>query len=162
MAMGLSGMIMAAVLGSLVFIARSSFSVANYSMMNSESRMGLEIFGRDVRNGENIKPGFSSTEFTVQVPKTGGGFDEITYVYRPNSSDRAFVRIDSNGEESLMTGVEDLNINYYNLQAGPATVPLEVKQIQLQLKLVRNAVALQNTEKVVSARFILRNKEVAK
>jgi hypothetical protein len=162
MVTGLSGLLLAAILSSFLFMGRSSVSIANYATMTSESRAGLEIFGRDIRSGENVKSGFTSTSVTILVPRTSGGVDEIVYTFRPNQPNRPFVRIDSTGERVLMTGIETLQLNYFNLQGAPANVPLEVKQVQLQLKLVRRAISLENTEKIVSARFILRNKEVAK
>ncbi len=132
--------------------------IINYSDMNTESRSGLELFGRDIRSAETISSGFSSTGFTVMR----GDGTTVSYEYRPDVKNKPLVRSPSDADEAVvMEGVEDLSFLYYNLQGGQASVPLEVKQIQLQLKLVRKTISLDNTERVVSARFILRNKKVS-
>lgn len=159
--LSLSTLLFGAIFGAFVFVGRSSFGIANYSDMNNESRKGLEIFGRDVRAAESIHPGFSAREFTIDVPTNGGGGTEaVSYLYLPDDPGRPLVRRDSSGDLPIMTGVDSLDFHYYNLQAESANVPLEVKQIQLRLTLLRQTVTLNNTEKVVSARFILRNKKV--
>lgn len=153
------GMLVAgAIFSSFLFVARSSVSIINYAEMNSESRSGLEIFGRDIRSARAISSGFSTTGFTI----TRFDGNTVRYVYRSTDTAKPLVRISSSGDETvIMEGVEDLNFFYYNLQGMEATVPLEVKQIQLQLKLIRKTISLDNTDRVVSARFILRNKKVS-
>lgn len=153
----LSSLVFAALFSAFIFMGRSTLGISNYSSMNTESRFGLEIFGRDMRSAENIAEGFSSTGFTIVVPNAG----EVTYRYDADHPDRPLFRRDDEGEQAIMTGVEELNFRYFDLQAEAATVPIQVKQIQLQLKLVREAINIENTEKVVSARYIMRNKKVS-
>ncbi len=160
-AMSLSALALAAVLSSFVFVARSSVGVANYSEMNTESRTGLEIFGRDVRNAQGIVEGFNEHAFTLIMP---GGGERITYQYRPNVKSKPLVRITESGvTETIMTGIQTLQFNYTNLQGhtNNTMATMEVKQIQLQLTLLRYTIGLKNTERVVSARFILRNQKVS-
>jgi len=157
-ATSLGMMVSAAVISSFLFIARSSSSIINYTDMNKESRSGLEAFGRDIRSAKTISSGFTSTEFTI----TKYDDDTVSYLYRPSEPTKPLVRIGSSGDETVvMKGIQDLTFYYYNLQGSQATVPLEVKQIQLQLKLARKAGSLDNTDHVISARFILRNKKVS-
>ncbi len=163
-ATSLSVMLFAAIFSSFLFMARSSMGIANYSEMTAESRRGLEIFGRDVRSAQDIHNGFSTTTgFSIVVPLAGGGSETVSYFYLPNHPDRPLMRKDASGERPIMTGIRTLNFNYYNLQGQKRDnmAPMEVKQLQLQLTLVRTAVSLDNTERVVSARFILRNKKVS-
>lgn len=158
----LSTFVAAGIFSSFLFVARSSVGISNYSGMNTESRFGLEIFGRDVRSAQAVLSGFSSTSFTILSPLPDGSLQTISYSYRPDLPSRPLLRQMPDGHEyKVMTGVDDLTFRYYNLQGDFAAVPIEVKQIQLQLKLVRNTIGLENTEKVVSARFILRNKKVS-
>lgn len=157
-ATSLGMMVSAAIISSFLFIARSSSSIINYSDMNRESRSGLEIFGRDIRSAKTIASGFSSTGFTI----TKYDNDTVSYVYRSGEPAKPLIRITSSGDETIvMRGIEDFKLLYYNLQGGEAVVPLEVKQIQLQLKLTRRSGTLDNTDRVISARFILRNKKVS-
>lgn len=158
-AASLSSLVLAAVLSSFIFIARSSVGISNYSDMNNESRIGLEIFGRDVRNAEGIETGFSNHSFTLLMPE---GADRVSYVYRPNAPGKPLVRREAGEERVVMSGVNELQFNYTNLQGqtNSTMATMEVKQIQLRLTLLRRTISLKNTERVVSARFILRNQEV--
>jgi hypothetical protein len=158
-------LVSAAIFSSFLFVARSSMGLVNYSEMNSESRHGLDTFGRDIRSARSIKAGFSENAFTVRLPDNS----EITYAYVTQGGKGFLMRTPGTGEpvvimrqvEPMVTDDFEGFFRYYNLQGGSAANTLEVKQIQLQLKLVRKTVAQEQTERVVSARFILRNKEVS-
>lgn len=153
----LGALVSTAVFSLFLFVARSSLGIVNYSEMNTESRFGLELLGRDVRSAQQIASGFSEETFELTLP--GGA--TVSYRYRPEAPGRPLVREDPSGEETvILSGVEALRFLYFDLQGGSATVPLHVKQIQLQTRLVRRTVSFDNTERVVSARYVLRNKEV--
>lgn len=161
-AMSLGLIIGGTIFSALIFMGKSTLGIANYSNMNSESRIGLERFGRDVRSASDVLDGFSDTVFTLRIPRAdGSGDDLITYEYRPDDSGSPLVRIEGNEERILMNDVDELEFRYFNLQGAPTTVRIEVKQIQLRLRMVRRAVTIDNTEQVVSARYILRNKRVS-
>lgn len=161
-AMVLGLMIGGAIFSALIFMGRSTIGIANYSNMNMEGRLGLETFGRDVRSAMDILPGFGENSFTVLIPRHGSAVpDEVTYTFLPNQAGRPLVRDDGDDEKVIMSNVDELTFSYYDLQANEADYPVQVKQIQLNLKMVRYAAALENTEQVVSARYILRNKRVS-
>jgi len=166
-AASLSTMVGVAIMSSFLFLARSSVGLGNYSEMNSQSRSGLEIFGRDVRAARTIVPGFGNSSFTVALLDPNGGTFNIRYEFRPNAAGQPLVRIDASGNETvIMTGIKNLDFKYFDLQGNELVtaqerVPVRVKQVQLKLTLVRKTLSLDNTEKVVSARYVLRNKEVS-
>lgn len=157
-AMSLGLMISAAVLSSFGFIGRSSLGIAHYSNMNSESRNGLEHFARDVRAAQGIS-GFSETNLTLHVPDSGG-IRQTTYRY--NTDTKAFERVNDAGDvEKLMSHVEEFIFRRYNVLQSEASNDLETKQIQLQLKMVRPVLQRETSDKVISARYIMRNKRVS-
>ena len=160
-AMSLSVMIASVLMGAFLFIGRSTVAIYNYSEMNDQSRRGLEVLGRDLRAGAGVLSGYNENNFTVQVRQADGSLLNVTYNYSPNAPDSPLTRTANGETTTIMSSVDDLSFHYFNLQAEPASVPLEVKQIQLRLKLVRYVIGLENTEKVVSARYILRNKRVS-
>lgn len=159
--LSLTALVAGAILGSVIFVARSAFGIANYSDMNREARLGLETFGRDVRSAEAIHAGFDDTAFTIDVRRPDESPDPITYIFLPDDPDRPLVRITAGEERRLITGIENLAFSYNDLQGNPAVSHSDVKQMRLQLKMVREAAAIPQTERVVSARYILRNKRVS-
>lgn len=158
-AMSLGLMISAAVLSSFGFIGRSSLGIAHYSTMNSESRNGLELFARDVRMAQDIS-GFSETGLTLHIPVGSGGTSPV--IYRYNSEAKTFEREDAAGEiENLMRHVEEFVFRRFTVLQEEATNNLGTKQIQLQLRMVRPVLQRETSDKVISARYIMRNKRVS-
>ena len=63
-------------------------------------------------------------------------------------------------QKALLTGVETLTLKRFNLLHNPASNDLETKQIQLDARTVRAGSAkFRATNNVLSARFVMRNKE---
>lgn len=162
-AMFLGLLIGGVIFSALIFVGKSTLGIANYSNMNVEGRLGLETLGRDVRSAADILSGFDETSFTILIPDPDDPtvFDQVTYNYLPDLDNRPLVRTEGSDETVVMSNVEELEFNYFDLQANEAEYPIRVKQIQLRLKMVRYAIAIENTEQVVSARYILRNKRVS-
>lgn len=161
-AMSLGLLVGGTIFSALIFMGKSTLGIANYSDMNTESRLGLERFGRDVRSASDVLDGFNATSFTLRIPRPdGSGDDLVTYEHRPDDPGAPLVRVEGTDEQVLMNNVEELEFRYFNLQGGAAAVRIEVKQIQLSLRMVRRAITIDNTEQVVSARYILRNKRVS-
>ncbi len=141
------------------FVTRSSFAIANYADMTSEGRRGLEIFARDVRSARDVID-FSESSLTLVLAEPGGVLSEVVYRYDPVS---ATFRREANGDSQvLMTAVQDdFRFSRFNLLREEASNNAETKQIHLQLSMARRVIARETTEKVISARYIMRNKTVA-
>lgn len=153
--------VMGAILSALLFMTRSSMAIHDYAEMNLESRRMLETIGRDLRSAMDIAPGFSDSEFLVFVSFESGTIEPVRYSYDPDDPARPLIREMADEERILMTNIEELTFRYYDLQGGAATSREAVKQIQIQLNTVRDGAARRETsERVVSARYILRNKVV--
>ncbi|TVR56211.1 MAG: prepilin-type N-terminal cleavage/methylation domain-containing protein [Puniceicoccaceae bacterium] len=157
--MGLGSVVMAALLSTFIFVARSTLSLVDYMEMNTQARVALEHFSRDARMAEEVLA-FSTNELVLRLP-TGSGGHSVTY--RFDGASQNFTRQVADGNpEVLLTLVEAFEFRRYNLLQQPATNLLETKQVQIDLRAVRQDPArLRVTNHVLSARFILRNKPVA-
>lgn len=140
------------------FVMRSSFAIANYSDMTSQGRRGLEVFARDVRMANDVSD-FSESNLTLAIQPRDGDPYEVTY--RFVEADGIFEREEDGDVRSLMNDVKTFYFRRFNVVGNATNSDLETKQIQLELSMVKNVMGRDTSEKVVSARFILRNKKVA-
>ncbi|RKX34801.1 MAG: hypothetical protein DRP71_05970 [Verrucomicrobia bacterium] len=155
-ALVISTMLMAAVMSSYIFIAKSCVSLNDYSELDSETREAIETFSREVRAASDIS-GFSSSDMTLTLPGPGGDYT-VSYTYVP--ADGIFYRAyGTSNQKVLLKGVESFSLKRFNLLHNPAVNDLETKQIQLDAKTVRSGgVKFRATNNVLSARYIMRNK----
>lgn len=151
--MTLAGLISSALFASWGFIARSTVSIANYTEMNTVGRMGLETFSRDIRMAQDIRD-FSETGLTLLMDNN----ERIIYRFEPD--ERAFIRETASDREVLFRDVDELILSRFTVLRTPATNDLETKQVQLELRMVRQSMGLDTSKKIVSARYIMRNKRV--
>lgn len=160
-ALGVSTIVLGAVLGTTVFLARSSLRLADYSDMEREARAALEWFGRDTREASAIT--WNAADSVTLVVDSRA----ITYAYAGGT----FRRTDAGGTRTLITGVTAFAFRGYaisgaELPAIGAVTSLAnagkwTKQLQLSLQTARGGKqAALATNRVLSARFILRNKRV--
>lgn len=167
----LSGFILAGVLSATLLIGRSSANAANYSELESEARRALEMFGREARMASSINTTLSATSVTLGIPSTPTqAAYTVTYAFDTN---RNFVRTDSiTGTPAiLIRGVQAFPnanpFNYYRLVNqnysngylyNTTNNAVEVKQIEINFIAKRTTTTVATaTNKVISARFILRN-----
>lgn len=166
----LSSFILAAVLSTFVFMARSGVNLTNYSDMESQARKALEIFAEDVRQASAIN-WTSSTNVTLSV-------NSASIVYYFDSSDSQnlkFFRRTSTGSTALITKITAGTFSFtaYNVNGTPlplvtsanlTAATTSTKQLQISLEASRSngedARQVKASNLVLSARYILRNKIV--
>lgn len=179
----ISVFILASSYATIISLAKGSESMINFTEMNTQTRQALELFGRDARMGGTVHS-FSKTKFTTLRELWDNGSNKyveryITYEYVPSAG--TFTRtiqgvaIVKGAEvpgtvirrETLLFDVEEMNFYYYRLvdpeipNYDPiARTVLEVKHVQLEAKLKRTVLNLDNTNYILSARFMMRNKNV--
>ena len=141
------------------FVMRGSFAMANYGAMTAEGRRGLEIFARDARTAVDVSD-FSNISVTLHLESEGGGSDEVIYRYVP--ARRTFEREQDGEVRPLMNDVRRFHFRRFNLHGQQTDKDLETVQIQLELSMVKHVLARETSEKVVSARFVMRNKQVTR
>lgn len=161
--------------GTFMVFARSSASVAEYVDMSSESRKALELFSRDVRaaNGITVIDATSSDGVVYTEQGLNLTFPDyygerwIRYRYVSNSGTlRRIERYeDTETRASLLTGMKRFKIQFFQAPgddfesiSGPvASVDEWAKSVQLDAELIRTVMALNNTDYIISARFMMRN-----
>jgi Tfp pilus assembly protein PilW len=127
--MGLSLMILAAVLSSYVFLARNftrslGISSANQPTLESQARRTLAYFSQDVRMASgldtsgilpNVLP--SATGLTLVVP-TSSGTTTVTYTY--DSTAQTLTRTPAGGApQTLHASLLTFSLNYYDAYGNP-------------------------------------------
>lgn len=171
-AIGLSCLLLTAVLSAFLFIGRSSLQMAAYSDLEVESRQALELFAEDVRMAANIIWKDAQC-ITLILPAQNGAPYLVTYGYDTEEDSptyQCFYRQtglpDSDVPRvALIRSLDpDFAFERYKLdQPGVleriARNDLETKQIQVVMRssrIVPHSPAASHA--VVSATYVLRNK----
>ncbi len=156
-ALSISSVVLLGTTSSLSFILKSTLGTAFYVEMNSQTRRGLEVFGRDMRMAKQV---YFADEGEIEIGVPGeSGERRIHYLYK--DSDRSFVRIEAGWEYTVLDDLETLTLRYYNVLANPTSVVEEVKQIQLEAIAENKVLHLKHTNHTLSARYMMRNREVS-
>ena len=170
-ASGLSGIVLMGVLSSFVLIGKNSYNAANYSMMEAESRRALEMFAQEARMSSNLT--WNSAYSVTLTVVTASGTTQVTYAYdngTTGTTAKCFYRKTGTASSTatplvLVRNVSEFAFRRYKIINGSdfsATNDLETKQIQIALRTVRTGATTVNaTNAVLSARVVLRNKQVS-
>jgi Tfp pilus assembly protein PilW len=179
----LSTIILAAILSTFLMILRTGANASNYSELEIQARQALELFSREVRLANSVGSGYSATSVTLGIPDTSSSRTSVAYsvTYTFDTTNRQFTRTGppptnpsgASATTVLMTGVEQISgvnpFNYYRyvttggyvdgFRTNTASSATEIKQIEINFVAKRtNTTVATATNKVLSARFILRNK----
>jgi hypothetical protein len=169
--------------GTFMAFAKSSASVGEYVDMSSESRKALEIFSRDVRAADGIKVydersanGVVYTERGINLTfpdyygdDDGDGYADRWIKYRYDSTSGILRRTEmykgtEKSRSNLLT-MKQFKIQFFQAPgddfesiSGPvASVDDWAKSVQLDAELLRTVMTLDNTDYIISARFMMRN-----
>ncbi len=177
-------MIIGAVCVSFLQMTKACYAVINYSEMTSAARTALAYFGRDMRMAENVQVYVDgdnrATQITVNIPSAVDGqpdvinyqFLEDTHPRREGKHVLERTHYDFNGNvihhrEVLQNVVEDgYQFVFYNTNGDP--IPSqdlhirygEVKEIQMDAMMQKETLQTSQTDHVISARYMMRNKHV--
>lgn len=171
MAAFLSTILMAGIMSTFLFLGRASVASGFYGEMEIDSRHAVEVFARDARMTADVS-WTSQTAVVLTLQGATGRFN-VTYTYYATATNgfpaRSFVRTAGGSSTVLLTGVRnsfrfaayDITGREIDLSAIGATTNAQTKQIQLALVMERSKVTTPlATDQVISARFVLRNKQV--
>jgi type II secretory pathway pseudopilin PulG len=149
-----------ALLTSYVFIARGDRSLQNYGDMNAQARKLLERLGEDLRAATDVT-NFTEATLTLTVPTnvTGTTTQDVTWEY--DSVAGTVTREDSSGTTTLARDVNTFGLYYANGNNVETTSLVEVKQVQLSLRMLRLVAGTVTSEYVISAQFTMRAKSTA-
>lgn len=177
----LAVMVLLGVMTTFVFMARTGYVAWNYTALEVEARKALELFSREARMANGVSA-YSSSSVTFTIPDSTydrtATLYSVTYAF--NTTNHTFTRTgppinDPTGTVStttLATQVQQIGttdfIRYFRYVTGgyqsgftsnTAASPAEIKQVELNFVAQRvQTGAGASTDKVLSARFILRNK----
>ncbi|HSH93271.1 MAG TPA: prepilin-type N-terminal cleavage/methylation domain-containing protein [Roseimicrobium sp.] len=162
-AASLGTIILAGVMSTFLMLGRSGANVANYNMMEAQSRRALEEFSQDIRMASAVTWN-SSTSITLTVPNNyTPTYGVVTYFY--DSSAKAFCRTPkdstsaSGTQNSLISNIVSFSYARYDRINNPATLDTTTKRIQFSMTArtsTRTAAGASNI--ILSASYILRNK----
>jgi Tfp pilus assembly protein PilW len=178
----LSGFLLTGVLSTFLMMGRTGANIRNYTEIEAKARRSLEDFSREARLAYSVASTYSGTSVTLSIPDTtsdpkGTGTGAYTVTYTFDSSSKQLTRtgppIDNPtgtvATTTLIDGVQLIPgtttyLNYYRYYTDGSTDnnvlnTREIKQIEVSFQLQRqDTTVTAATNKVLSARFILRNK----
>jgi prepilin-type N-terminal cleavage/methylation domain-containing protein len=163
-AAGLGSMLLAGVMSTFLMLGRSGANVANYSMMESQSRRALEELSQDIRMASDVTWN-DSTSVTLLVPNNyASTANLVTYAF--DDSTDIFYRMPgaaaaTNTRTRLIDNVATFAYSRFDRIDNPSTSNVTTKRIQLSMivrSTTRTAAIASNN--ILSASYILRNKPV--
>lgn len=142
---------------------KSVAGLGNYAAMSRDSRSGLELISRDLHGAAALTKA-TAAELTLTMPIDGGG-ETVNYAY--DSTNGTFTRTatDPSGavlSAALFDDVDQFSLVYFNKLGvdvtSSASVLGQTKSVQINAKLVKKVITTANTDYIISARFLMRNK----
>lgn len=171
--MAIFSIVMVSVLSTFILFAKGSLSVGNYAEMSSQSRKALELFSRDVRAADRLKVTSPKTADGVVYTDAGielryppyHGARVVRYEYIEGAFRRTEIYDGKATTSDLLTDVRHLQMKFFQTPganftavSGPAaSVDTWAKSIQLDAELLRKVLTADNTDYIISARFMMRN-----
>jgi type II secretory pathway pseudopilin PulG len=184
----LSSLVLAGVISTFLLMGRTGTNLANYSEAEASGRNALENFSREAHQAYSVEAYSSTSvtlgipDNTINrtpANPTANGAYLVTYTF--DSVNKTLTRAVNGGTaEPVVTGVEQIPsipfINYYKYVTAGTNPPTgsgyqdavgtntagnvgEIKQIEFSFLIKRKSVTVATaSNKVISARFILRNK----
>jgi len=156
--LSISSIIILMGVSSIVFITKSSASLSNYINMNQEGRVALETISRDIRMSMDVNSA-TPTQLSLDVYGKAGTTDAIIYTYVAN--EKTVYRSLNGTQIKVLEDVENFNFNYYDLRRQPTTSAISIKEVQMEAFMLRKTLSLDNSNYIISARFMMRNRPVS-
>ncbi len=155
--LGLMMMLMLALLTSFTFIARGDRSLTNYGDMNAQARLMLERLGADLRSATDVTD-FSTTSLTLTVPSNPAVSATHDVIWSYDAATQTVIRQDSSTTTTYTRDVETFAFYYANGNNVATTSLVEVKQVQVSLRMLRLVAGTITSEYVISAQYTMRAK----
>jgi type II secretory pathway component PulJ len=153
-------MLTLALLTSYVFIARGDRSLTNYGEMNGQARKLLEQLGADLRAATDVT-NFTTTSLSLTVPTNVGATTTQDVVWEYDSANNIVTRQDSTRTSTQARDVQIFAFYYTNSNNVETSSIVEVKQVQLSMRMLRLVASSITSEYVISAQFTMRAKSTS-
>lgn len=145
------------VTNSFILISRNFFAIGNYVDLNAQSRQSLEMFGRDMRMTAVI---YSATSTAIDVDiMTPTGAQNVSYTY--DAGARTFTRVEGTFSKVILEDVDALTMNYFTITDGATHSIGSIKKVQLSAITQRYVQNIKNTDHLITATYMMRNRMVA-
>lgn len=159
-ALSVSGILLAAILSTFLYVGRSSAGLTIYTEMEMQARQSLLQFGLDTRQASN------AVWLDANTLRLTGEDGTVTYGFDPGT--HRLTRTSGGTTRVLASDIKTFAFHAYNIEGDelpldpdPAAVSASTKMVQMRLVLARAPVGTPKaTEAVISARYVLRNKPV--
>jgi prepilin-type N-terminal cleavage/methylation domain-containing protein len=158
-AVTLAALLTLAAVTSFLFTLRGERSLANYSEMSVTARSVLDRMGRDFRMAGDVPAGgFTSTSVLIKVPtdSTASAWQDVTWSY--SATAKTVTRTVGGVATIYAANVTSFIFTYYNTAGVAPSNDVELKQIQLSMRIYRTVQSAATSEYVTSAQFTLRAK----
>lgn len=151
-----------ALLTSFTFIARGDRSLQNYGEMNAQARKLLEQLGQDLRSATDVVD-FTAANLTLLVPTNTAATTTQDVIWSYDSGSGTVIRQVGTSAETYARNVETFSFYYFNggTPSAETTSLVEVKQVQLKLRMLRLVAGTITSEYVISSQFTMRAKSTA-
>jgi type II secretory pathway pseudopilin PulG len=149
-----------ALMTSYIFIARGDRSLQNYGDMNSQARLMLERLGEDLRGATDVVNSTSSA-LTLTVPTNSAATTTQDVSWDYNSASGTVTRQTTTGTTTYARNVETFSFYYANGNNVQTTSLIEVKQVQISMRMLRLVAGAITSEYVISAQFTMRAKSTS-
>lgn len=149
-----------ALLTSYTFILRGDQAVSNYASMNAQARQLLEILGNDLRTATDVT-NFTASSLTISVPTTPAATTTQDVVWSYDSAAATFTRQDPATTKIYARDISTFAFYYTNGNNVQTTSLVEVKQVQVSLRMLRLVASSVTSEYVISAQFTMRAKSTS-
>jgi len=154
----IGSLVLGSILATTMALTRGSASLLNYVDMNDDSRAMLEQFARDIRMGNDVT---TSTESRLVFTSTGKNpGTTIPIIYNYVSSAGTLFRTVNGVQSVVLNDIQQLEMRYFDLAGNPTTNALEVKEVQIEAIMRKKALSVDNTNHIITARFMMRNRTV--
>lgn len=153
-------MLTLALLTSYLFIARGDRSLQNYGEMNAQARALLEQLGADLRAATDVAD-FTDTALTLVLPTSPAATASEDVLWEYDSVNGTVSRQDDSGTRTMARDVHTFSFYYANGNNVETASLVEVKQVQLSLRMLRLVALAVTSEYVISAQFTMRAKSTA-
>lgn len=158
-AVSLSAIIFAAILGAYLFLGRTLTRLVNLQRQEVASRGTLRELTQDLSAAISLT---TATSAALAFSKsTAAGTANVSYTY--SSVNGTLTRTDAAGTRTLLSGVTAFTAGYYNERGTEVTgAPQSVKSVELAFSTAvgSSASGTLASYRTVSPRIVLRNKPV--
>ncbi len=158
LAVTIGGIVLAGAATSINLWARSSMAVGNYADMSGSCRRALDTFATDVRMANDVSVATAST-FSFTAFDSGTGSVAVSYAF--DNVNKTLTRTYDGVSRVILEDVDQFGLSYADLTLSATTNPLSVKVVQIRAILQKKVLNLNNTDEIISARFMLRNRRVS-